>query len=226
MVRMNVNDEAAPPCSSEAVTLLQYMHQKKPALVQTIHSILWEMIWQQGNFDPNNTSIILCDEKLEKALNVKSCHVDQLKDIIHTRLALPKEMRQHHSFVSEAPRTAHRRYVTRVSPYRAVVRNHNIHAGTKVILRPKFAELLNTVEGAHRNQMVFRWDETCDLVTKYIVKNEDRILDKRNPAILNLRDDKMGDVFGVLALHRNQIMGFTREQIIPYDIATETGAAV
>lgn len=209
--------------NNEAVfssTLLQYIHQDNPNLMRKILSMMRVIIEREGNYDPNNASMIICDEKLERALNVKSCHIGQLMEILHKRLALPMHVQR--SLIPAVPRTAHRRYPVRVSPYRAVVKNSNIHAGTKVILRPSFAELLNRMEGPHRNEMVFRWDQVVRLVSKYITENQDRIVDQRNPNVLNVRDDPMGQLFGVLSLHRNQIEDFIREQIIPYVFVAET----
>lgn len=199
--------------------LLQYIHKNTPQLMRFVLSVVQDIIEREQNYDPNNTSMILCNQDLEKALNVKSCHIGQLNEILHKRLALP--MFVYHPFIPSTVRANHRRYSVRGSPYRALVRCHNIHLDSKVLLRPKFAELLSTIDGPHKNQSIFRWEEVCNLVSKYIQANRVRIIDARNESVLNLRDDKMGQLFGVISLHRNQINGFIREQIIPYDLENE-----
>lgn len=47
-----------------------------------------EIIKTKRMFDPNNPAIILCDQEMEKVLNMKAIHVSQIRSVIQQHLEL------------------------------------------------------------------------------------------------------------------------------------------
>ena len=220
--------------------LLQFLHRKSPQLARSILSILAQVIQDGNYYDPNNPCMILCDKELEAVLNVKSCHVGQLQDIIRARLNLKKEIgrrlvaplvhiRQLREQDIEPMTTTalnHKKCPAPadvcVSPYREKFSDQ-----TTVIVRSRLMEILSTVhmtveneKGKYRRKPyqapgVMKWSEVVNLFIRYIQKNKKQIIDPRNEMVFNLGKDPLGVLFGgVTAIHRSQAIEYLHDQVI------------
>jgi hypothetical protein len=82
-------------------------------------------------------------------------------------------------------------------------------------LKPNFLEVLRSVEGDHQLKTVFSYREVANLLSKYIMKHKDRLIDLRNVKILHLDGDLLGRAFNLRAVHRSQITKMIRTQLLP-----------
>ena len=55
------------------------------------------------------------------------------------------------------------------------------------------------------------------LLSTYILTNKQRFFDPRNIKLAIVKDDPLGEAFGVRAFHRCQVNSLLRSQLIPYD---------
>ena len=55
------------------------------------------------------------------------------------------------------------------------------------------------------------------LLSTYILTNKTRFFDPRNIKLAIVKDDPLGEAFGVRAFHRCQVNSLLRSQLIPYD---------
>ena len=200
--------------------LMQYINKRESVLLKHMLLILKRIIINDGHFDPNNPDIIICDEELESALNVKSLHFDDLHKYVSKRFGLDKVVDS--STLPTPPlQIRHLLLPKHVSPYHDIVHSMKFSDSTKVFLQPKFAEFIKRMEGWHRDVTVFTWREVLYLVSCYLFSDKDteeRIFDKRNKSIANLENDPMGEVFGVLTIHGQQLLYYIREHVIPYKL--------
>ena len=75
----------------ENAPLKNYILNKRPSTGESLTlaevlTILKEIIRDEGMFDMKNPAVILCDQNLEKALNMRALHVTEIRDIVYSQL--------------------------------------------------------------------------------------------------------------------------------------------
>jgi hypothetical protein len=194
-----------------ANALIQYLNNKSPTVLDAIVTAVEEVIETEQLYDPNNTQIVLTNQELEAALNVRSCHKSELCDVVARRLLIPRGVIYS---MPDPPPEPYRRYNYRPSPYRGLM--VGLHANSKVVCRPKLAAFLRKQGYADSNKSVFTYGELTALISKYLLANKETLFDDRNIRVANLMNDPLGAVLGVLACHRSQVTRLLQEQLIPF----------
>ena len=163
-----------------------------PLTWKDIKKILLTIITEQDMYDKWNVDIIICDFRLEKALNVPYLHVSQLKHYV-----LPH-------FTSLQPD------VQKIKVNKKPTLNFDI---TQPLfhIKPQFYNLLSTVPG-FQNKKQFSFRDVCSLTSRYIVLNK-TFFDNRNMFVVNVSKDNLGRIFNVNFFHRLQIFYLILEQL-------------
>ena len=194
-----------------ANALLEYLNNKSPTLLDAVVCVLEEVIETEQLYDPNNTQIVLANHELETALNVRSCHRYELREVIARRLLIPQGVI--YSMPDPLPEP-YKRYNYSPSPYRDLM--VGLHANTKVVCRPKLAAFIQKQGYADANKSVFTYGELTSLISRYLLEKRQTLFDDRNIRIANLTNDPLGEVLGVLACHKSQVTRLLQEQLIPF----------
>ena len=172
---------------------------------------LKKMIASKKMYDPQNPTVILCDEHLEDALNVKALHVSDVRDYIIRQLPLIEEEEktencncQYHgvpgsyrlpSWGSAA--------ATAVIARESITPNFDLEAS--YLVKPGLLKVLHAVQGVNPEQRVFRYRELSALLSAYILSKKDVLFDARNIKIAMVENDDLGKAFGVKAFARCQV---------------------
>ena len=191
--------------------LVQYLNSKSSACLDGIVHALEHVIEVEQLYDPNNTEMVLANAELESALNVRSCHRTDLRKIVAGRLLVPQTVVYS---IPDPPPEPYKQYNYLPSPYRTLVKG--IHSETRVVCRSKLAAFLRRLPNIDTSKNVYTFKEVADLISKYVLDKKTSIIDDRNIRVINLVDDPLGEVLGVLACHISQVPTLLREQLIPY----------
>jgi len=84
----------------EGSPLKDYIQKKRHTLIDCytlveILTILKEIIRDEGMYDRRNPALILCDNDLEKALNMKALHITEVREQVSSQLLRLPESVQH-----------------------------------------------------------------------------------------------------------------------------------
>jgi hypothetical protein len=149
-------------------------------------------------YDENNASIILCDEALEEALNLKYLHLGELRENVCKQLT-PNDTLPEKKACKPKQQT------------------NNVLA-TKFYVKPLFREVLNHVSAVSKNQRVFTYEELKKHLVSYIMWNRERFFDERSLEIVYCGlEDPLGKAFSVKAFHGRQLFSLIMNQVIPYE---------
>lgn len=197
-----------------AVSLLQYLNNRSSTVLDGIVKALENVIEVEHLYDPNNTLIVLANKELETALNVPSCHRAELRDVVAKRLDLTQKV--NYTFPHPPPEL-YKRFNVNPSPYRGLLSiRGGFHANLKVVCRPKLATFVHSLPNVDTKKNIFTYTEVCELIHTYLQDRSKAIIDERSPHVANFGRDPLGEVLGVLACHRRQIIPLLQEQLIPY----------
>ena len=198
-----------------------------------ILTYLKDIMSKERLYDPNNTSLVLCDKSLEKALDMKALHLCQVRDVVCKQLVIktiqPDTLRFLTNPVeSNKPRTIYTvEYngaskdkattssdTTNNSQYPGMQKLPYIAPEKKFCVRPDFLAVIRTLEKVDKNQTVFEYQELSKLLTSYILKNKKKLFDDRNIKVVLCEGDLLGRAFGIKGFYRSQVMAFLRTQLI------------
>ena len=174
-------------------------------LIDILNS-LKKIIREENLFDQTNPSIILCSPELEGAINQKALHVTEVRDHVLVQLirVCNKNMIENSAqIVYTAP-----------GPILSLLSKISTYKNAQFTLKPKFLEVLHSVEGADQAKTYFCIEEITLLLSKYIIARKDKLFDSRNIKIALVQSDPLGAAFGVKAFHRCQIIKLLQSQLI------------
>lgn len=178
---------------------------------------LMGIISKEKLYDPSNTSIIMCDVALEMALNMKALHQSELRELvcrqlISTSSAADPTLSLSSSSSSSGPVSISQ---TKKRPHTTVV-NHSaiLSYDQKFELRPQFHAVLSTMPEFDKHRHIFEYGELTKHLSRYIIRNKNRLFDKRNIKVCLVHGDLLGEAFGVRAFHRCQVSRLLRAQLI------------
>ena len=164
---------------------------------------LKKVITEERLFDESNPSIVMCSEQLERVFNQKALHVRQVKSAVLSQLvqreippiqdnqddfATPDETRKIASMETDSP--------------------------TYIISTP-LRKVFETMEEYDQARVSFKYHEITDLLSNYIIRNQDRLFDQRNIHVALVENDLLGKALQVKSFHRCQIQALLRTQLTP-----------
>lgn len=188
---------------------------------------LKDVVTNKKLFDPENPTIIICDDNLEDALDVKAFHVSETRFYLERQLEV---IQQNIIEPNASPATTQTTLPTPDSLFllpswasptaTAVVArlyaDANFDITAKYTAKPDFLKVLHSVSGVDPTCRVFFYTEITGLLSKYIMANKEKLFRSRNIKVCYVEDDLLGKAFGVRAFARNQVTSLLRSQLILY----------
>ena len=172
--------------------------------------ILKETIRREQLYDEKNPAVILCSAELEDVLNMKALHVTEIRDLILNHLIRVRDrtILARHGIhdLTEIQRIIH---TASISTQVCVDR----HKEFKV--NQKFLDVFSAHPNFDKNRTIYTYEEVTSLLSAYIIQNKKKFFDPRNMKLAIVRDDPLGEAFGVNAFHRCQVNHFLHQQLTP-----------
>jgi Zinc finger, C3HC4 type (RING finger)/SWIB/MDM2 domain len=190
---------------------------------------LKKVITSDRLYDPQNPTVVLCDDLLEDVLEVKAIHVSEIKDQVCKQLFLLEDALEHPT----TPTNDGPSYTLTLAngdsfalPSWASISANAVVARMNALpdfdiegmycIKPEFLKVLRKVEGVNQEQTVFYYKEVTSILSRYIMSNKNRFFDSRNIRVALVEGDQLGLAFGVKAFARSQVTSLLRAQLTPY----------
>lgn len=151
-------------------------------------------------YDVSNSCIVLCDEPLEQALNIKSFMLSELDNILRNILPVDSSLKK---FM----------IVDLTTPDKETKPKHFNTSGY-FWCKPHLREILNSTKTNEQPKYVFTYSEICSRFSQYLLENQPQFFDERNPLICHC-PPKLHRALRVKALHRRQVHDVLQKQIKP-----------
>lgn len=208
--------------------LHRYLACKCPGLISirkkeyNLFEVLLAMkrvISSEQQYDVENPAVVICDDCLEDALDVKAMHVSEVKEFVLKQLLLIDQLSQPVDIIrplqnGDALPTWASATANAVIAQANACSNFNVEG--KYTVKPEFLKVLKSVDGVDPNQTVFHYREITHLLSQYIRANQKSFFDVRNIRICLVENDQLGTAFGVKAFARCQVVGLLRAQLTPH----------
>ena len=205
---------------------------KKYLTLAVIMLALKKIIKDERLYDENNTTIILCSQELENAINRKAMHSSEVRNEVVKQLLIASKQPSLRNILlgqSWMQRQEEWHPIWNTLHLERIEASHNtilqltdelniinsIPAHNKFIPMPDFLKVLHLAPGANRGQTTFTFSEIICLLSSYILSKREEIFDKRDIKIAIVRNDPLGIAFGVKAFHRNQVVSLIAKQLVP-----------
>jgi len=208
--------------------------EKKIFTLAEVLTYLKDIIRGGRLFDMKNPSIILCDNDLEEALNMKALHVTEIRDLVLAQLTKLHDEPNVGKFTNFSNRSNPTQGSAPGSPApQRLIQNASVTTQVYIdkkaefTLQPKFLEVVRSLPNTDPKQTVFSYEEVTLLLSTYILAHKEKFFDSRNIKLAMVGGDPLGEAFGVEAFHRCQVNTLLKKQLIPLpDSGTETRAEV
>ncbi len=217
--------------------------EKVVTCIGEIYHLVINLVDTKRLYDVTNTLIILPDSDMERALKCKGLHRQELNRFIEPQLhaagneALEivddtlwgrnieeiNQIRCSLLAVATMGYTRHGRgnwalpnYPLEVGTSRHILPFQFIAPQQVCRVKTPFRRVLNMIPGVSVYKMEFRYGELTKLLSSYLLhpSRKDRLIDPRNPRIVFLDDDPLGQAFGIRSMHRSQVIGLLQSQLI------------
>ena len=205
---------------------------KKYLTLAVIMLALKKIIKDEKLYDENNTTIILCSQELEDAINRKAMHSSEVRNEVVKQLLIASKQpslrnillgqnwiqRQEewhpiwNTLHLERIEASHNT-ILQLTDELNIVNSVPVH--NKFTPMPDFLKVLHLTPGVDRKQTTFTFSEVIRHLSSYILSKRDEIFDKRDIKIAIVKDDLLGIAFGVKAFHRNQVLSLMIKHLIP-----------
>jgi len=210
--------------------LKTYLHFKmqekyKKHLTFTLKHLLDDLKYvlkKEKLYDPLNPAIILCDARLEKALNIKALHVSEVKDHVLSHLVLvyksfhtKKQPIQIETRNTKRLRLSKENLESKRLIYPQVEQTFNKDSDYR--MKPLLKAALKQLPHFPSHKRTFNYTEICQYLTKYIIYHKKKLIDPRHIKICIVCNDPLGKAFNVNAFHKCQVIQLLRRNIIPLD---------
>lgn len=198
---------------------------------------LKKIIHDEDMFDSKNTSIVICDIEMEKALQIKSFHYRQLVDVVETQVKQEPKLTVKYSFKKLQDRQLKRntsisvnfRYKTYLKDYdfkreywpKFLKHNYIVDylpVGTKelFLLKTPLYNVFATLPNFDMNILSpITYEKVLELFAFYVHCNEQSLIDPTNDQIIHIKNDLLGIAFDAGAIHYTQIDSCLYNQLLP-----------
>lgn len=196
-------------------------------LVQVLLA-LKKVISSDKLYDPQNPNLIICDEYMEDALDVKAVHCSNIVDYVTKQMFILDDAPLP-TITSIFPSGIPVPETTQTQPF--PLPSWGSYLANAVVARMKAAEpfdiegyytmtpalfnVFKTLDGFNAEQTVFQYRELTKLLSAYLMANKATLFDYRNIKVCNVANDLLGIAFGVKAFDRCQVTSLLRAQLEP-----------
>ena len=222
----------SPRNFQEDSTLLAYLLLRCPSLIKItdrnlvlfdIMTAVKKVIAEFKLFDPQNPEIIFCDPFMDEVFGCEAFHIDDLRVHVLRHLEpipVPRSPRRdqavRHTYEYSKP-TFPSWGSPKATAVQAKVLSDNTYFHKQGYYKPspQLRVVLQTVDTvAHRGEL-FTYQETLNLVTKYISRKKDLFVDTRNSKIIIVEGDILEDALCVKAFTKTQQISLVQLQLKP-----------
>ena len=168
---------------------------------------LKHVIIEENLYDPCNTSIIICNQQLENALDRKAFHVAQLRQIIFPHLVNSAEITFPEMVQTKTTLVERRRFFGSLE--------------TKFTLQPDFLKVIRTASGPLCTKTIFSVRDILIAFSKYIKLNQQQFLDHRNIQVAIVSDNLLAKAFKLSAFHKCQTRTLIDSQLVCISLKQE-----
>ena len=156
------------------------------------------------HFDEQNKSMVLCNQEWENVFGMKALHISQVEEALLKSLHLVAVMQELRipgpgQVVNPPPASTASTTPCQVGEYH---------------LPPPLLLLFDPPSG----QMHFTPLEAGKLLSSYIIRNQNRVSDRRNVRVALVEDDPLGKIFNVKAFHVSQALTLLMKHLIPVPV--------
>ena len=160
------------------------------------------IIKQAKLHDNGNKDVIIANNLMEKVLNKKTFHIQQLDQMLHDMLPI---MPMYHGKCTKYPQ--------KLEPPKNTVATEKLKK-SYFMPKPEFLDLLRE-QGLPYDRNAFTYKQIANKFEEYIKANSSELIDKRNKSMINCMNHKLGQVMGVKAIHTSQIVPAIYGQLMP-----------
>ena len=205
--------------------LHSFLASKVPKEIQlerrdyTLYQVLFalrQVISKEKMFDPNNTTVVICSPLLEQAIDRKSLHVTQFRDLVLDQL----ETKEDYLGVEITPPQPQHPIAGAGSSQPFDTEGHYwlkpLFLKTLRSIKDKVNESGTIIKGPPPNKFIFSYRETTTYLSQYILENQNQFFDGRNIKVAHVAGSLLGKAFGLSVFHRSQVTALLRKQLIPY----------
>ena len=168
---------------------------------------LKHVIIEENLYDPCNTSIIICNQELENALDRRALHVAQLRQVIFPHLVNSDEITFPDLVQTKTTLVERRRFFGNLD--------------TKFTLQPYFLKVIRSVEGSLCTNSIFSVKEILIAFSKYIKINKEQFLDSRNIQVAIVKNNLLAKAFKLTAFHKCQTRTLIDSQLVCISLKQE-----
>ena len=150
---------------------------------------------------------------------MRALHVTEIRELVLSHLQLVKESTIPPPDLPLSSYTASATIRNSASsiglPLHRIIPPDDYNLNTQFNLKEKFRACLETVPTFNKEQTNFTIPQVSDLLSNYITMKKNELFDPRNIKLALVRNDPLGEAFGVSAFHRTQVQALLRTQLIP-----------
>lgn len=227
----------------ENSTLHLYLAKYQPMLIfrerfdynlYEVLTALKKIIKTKKLFDENNPIVVMCDQELEYALDVKALHLSEMREYVCKQLHLKETNDLSVSQPATLPATQIAQNSASLSAqvsdfYNIILPSWSSSANNVIarnnsttqfdieadyVVKYNFLKVLRAVEGVDQNKIIFSYRDVANLLSKYIINNIYKLCDHRNIRVIFVENDLLGAAFGVKVFARCQITLLMRQQLL------------
>ena len=169
-------------------------------------SFIFNHVFSRQMYDPTNPLIVHPAQELEEIIRARVLHIHQLRSYVLQQITFQRPIE---------------RILVQPFSWPDVVTNfhgYNPHPTTnagRFVMSTALRQTFMTVPTISMPSSIVTFQQTCGLLSEYVLYNRFRLFDWRNVVIAMVHDDPLGSVFEVNSFHRDQAAYFLRKQLFP-----------
>ena len=196
-------------------------NKKEEFTLKEIFYTLKETIKKEELYDPTNPEIFFCSPELEACLGMLVLHISQVKEVVMEQL-IPTGRGKDKRNMKSTPVTSREQITPRISGHVGdlqSVKRHKINKEARYEISEPLLKVLRMVPGFNQEGSIFTFGFITETLSKYILMNKHRFFDTRNISLAIVRNDPLGEAFGLQGFHRSQVIDLLLKQLKPIDHA-------
>lgn len=213
------------------------IYLEKNFIIYEIVYALKKIIHDEDMFDSKNTSIVICNMEMEKALQTKSFHYKQLVHLVETQVKQEPKLVVKYSFKQLQDRQFKRNtnisvnfryklffkncefkreYWPKFLKHKYIVDCLPVNPKELYLLKTPLYNVFATLPNFDMNILSpITYEKVLELFAFYIHCNEQALIDPTNEQIIHIKNDLLGIAFDAGAIHYSQIDSCLYNQLLP-----------
>ena len=216
--KMTTGSSTSTIISFKAGSSLKEFLDKRTNIRKTFYEIgeviavIKRVISDERLYDGRNPVMILCSPELEKVVDCKGFHINQLRERLMCHISFASDYAINLPGAIEPESPTHSEQTKRIA-------NHILsHNNAQFKLTPNFLRIIQSMEPANRTRYTYTFAEAAQLLSNYMTAKRVRLVDERNPKVALVQNDPLGTAFNVSAFHKCQVKALMSTQLSPTQV--------